>query len=59
MTYVNMSLFFAFATLYPDMRVLLFFIIPIKIKWLAWIDAALFAWSILSSLFGVFTARCV
>ena len=56
MTYVNMSLFFAFATLYPDMRVLLFFIIPIKIKWLAWIDAALFAWSILSSLFGVFTA---
>ena len=56
MTYVNMSLFFAFATLYPDMRVLLFFIIPIKIKWLAWIDVALFAWSILSSLFGVFTA---
>ena len=40
MTYVNLSLFFAFATLYPNMQVLLFFIIPIKIKWLAWIDAA-------------------
>ena len=35
MTYVNLSLFFAFATLYPNMQVLLFFIIPIKIKWLA------------------------
>ena len=56
MTYVNLSLFFAFATLYPNMQVLLFFIIPIKIKWLAWIDAALFGWSVLSSLFGVFTS---
>ncbi|MFR3923177.1 MAG: hypothetical protein ACLTYN_15725 [Dysosmobacter welbionis] len=36
MTYVNLSPFFAFATLYPNMQVLLFFIIPIKIKWLAW-----------------------
>ncbi|MCC8076464.1 MAG: rhomboid family intramembrane serine protease [Clostridiales bacterium] len=41
--YVNMSLFFSFATLYPDMRVLLFYIIPIKVKYLAWLDAALFA----------------
>ena len=56
MTYVNLSLFFAFATLYPNMQVLLFFIIPIKIKWLAWIDAALFGWSVLSSLLGVFTS---
>lgn len=49
-TYVNLSLFFAFATLYPDLRVLLFFIIPIKVKWLAWIDAAIFLWGVLSSL---------
>lgn len=40
--YINMALFFAFATLFPDMRVLLFFIIPVKIKWLAWFDAAFF-----------------
>lgn len=53
-TYINLSLFFAFATLYPDLQMLLFFIIPIKVKWLAWIDAALFAWSILSSLYSVF-----
>lgn len=50
MYYVNMSLFFAFATLYPDMRVLLFYIIPIKVKYLAWLDAALFAVAIVQSL---------
>lgn len=33
--YLNLSLFFAFAMLYPEMRLLLFFIIPVKIKWLA------------------------
>lgn len=51
MYYVNMSLFFAFATLYPDMRVLLFFVIPVKIKWLAWADAAMFALEVLRCLF--------
>ena len=43
MFYVNMSMFFAFATLYPDMQVLFFFIIPVKVKWLAWLDAAMYA----------------
>ena len=33
--YINLSLFFAFAMLYPDFQVLLFFIIPIR----AWIFA--------------------
>lgn len=47
MDYVNLSMFFAFATLYPETRFLVFFIIPVKVKWLAWIDAALFAGSIL------------
>lgn len=50
MYYVNLSMFFAFATLYGDMQVLLFFIIPIKVKWLAWLDAAWFAFKIISSL---------
>ena len=50
MTYVNLSMFFAFATLYPETRFLLFFIIPVKVKWLAWIDAALFAYSIVNYL---------
>ena len=46
MYYVNMSLFFAFATLYPEARFLVFYIIPVKVKWLAWLDAALFAFDI-------------
>ena len=45
-SYLNLSLFFAFATLWPEQRVLLFFFIPVKIKWLAWADAALFAISV-------------
>lgn len=41
--YVNMSMFLAFAALYPDARLMLFFVIPLKAKWLAWADVALFA----------------
>mgnify|MGYP002627330857 CR=1 FL=1 len=39
-TYLNLSLFFAFATLWPEQRVLLFFVIPVKMKWLGIIDGA-------------------
>ena len=46
MHYVNLSMFFAFATLFPEMRFLLLFI-PVKVKWLAWLDAALFVVDIL------------
>ena len=49
--YLNMSLFFAFACVYPDMELLLFFILPIKIKWLAIIDAVYFGATIF---FGFF-----
>ncbi|MBO4331349.1 MAG: rhomboid family intramembrane serine protease [Oscillospiraceae bacterium] len=41
-SYINLSMFFAFAALYPENRVLLFFIIPVKVKWLAYVDAAFF-----------------
>ena len=50
MYYVNMSMFFSFATLYPDMQVLLYGILPLKVKWLAWLDAALFAFDIVGAL---------
>jgi hypothetical protein len=50
-SYVNLSMFFAFAMMYPDMQFLLFFIIPVKVKWLAWLDGAFFAIAILLSLF--------
>lgn len=39
--YLNMSIFMAFAVTIPDMQVLLMFLIPIKVKWLAYIDAAM------------------
>ncbi len=47
-SYVNFAMFLAFAALWPDAQVLLFFIIPIKIKYLAYVDLAFFAWSIIS-----------
>lgn len=50
MYYVNLSLFFSFAVLFPDLQVLLFFLIPVKVKWLAWLDAALFVWDIVMAL---------
>lgn len=46
--YLNMSLFFAFAALYPNMQLLLFFIIPVKIKWLAMLNGVLFVLTIIS-----------
>ncbi len=49
-TYVNLSMFLAFAVLFPDMQVLIMFIIPVKIKWLAIIDAVLFAVMVVVSL---------
>ncbi len=36
--YLHLSLFLAFALLYPDYRLLLFYFLPIKAKWLAVID---------------------
>ena len=45
-TYVNLSMFFAFAFLFPNAQVLLFFIIPVRMKWLAYLDGALFAFQI-------------
>ena len=41
-SYLNLSLFFAFATLYPETQFLLFFFIPVKAKWLGWVDAFFF-----------------
>ena len=38
-TWLNMSLFLAFATVFPDEQFLLFFIIPVKAKWLGLLDA--------------------
>ena len=48
--YISMSMFLAFAALYPDAQLMLFFIIPLKAKWLAWADIALFAADVIGAL---------
>ena len=50
--FLNLSMFFAFAVLFPDQRIMLFFFIPIKIKWLALVNAIFFAYSIITDLFA-------
>ncbi len=47
--YLNMSLFFAYAAVYPNQQFLLFMVIPVKVKYLAWVDAAYFAYTILQA----------
>lgn len=49
-SYISLSMFFVYATLWPDNRVLLFFIIPIKVKWLAWFEAAVFVLNMLTGM---------
>lgn len=40
--FLNASLFFAFALLYPNYEIMIFFILPVKIKYIALIDAAFY-----------------
>ncbi|MCD8012631.1 MAG: hypothetical protein LUG99_05575 [Lachnospiraceae bacterium] len=54
--YVCMSIFLAFAVTYPDMQVLLMFIIPIKMKWLGIVYGALI---LLSAITGSWATRIV
>ncbi len=50
--YLNLSLFFAFAMLFPNHEVRLFFFIPIRVKWLALLDAVLFVIGFVFSSWG-------
>lgn len=46
-TYIYASVFLAFAYVYPEFRLLLFFFIPVKVKWLAVIAAITMLGSVL------------
>jgi hypothetical protein len=48
--YINLSIFLVIATLYSEMQVLLFFVIPVKMKWMALIDVALILVSVIGDL---------
>ena len=39
--YVTLSIFLAFAAIYPEMELLLYFILPIKMKWMALVYVAI------------------
>ena len=41
-TYLNLSLFFAYAAMFPNEEVLLFMILPVKMKYLALVDALIY-----------------
>jgi len=48
--FINLSMLFAFAVLFPDHVVRLFFVIPVKIKWLAFLNAAFFVYAFVNYL---------
>ena len=52
--YLNLTLFLAIATLLPDIRFLLFFIIPVKAKYLAWVYLGMTAFNLLRGLIDMF-----
>ena len=47
--YINMSIFLAFALSYPEMQVMLYFIIPVKMKWMGVLYAVLIGYSFIQS----------
>ena len=49
--YIYLSMFFSFATLFPNIQVLLFFIIPVKMKYLAIFDAVFFVMGVVTDSF--------
>ena len=44
-SYINMSIFLAFAITYPDMQILLMYIIPVKMKWMGVIYGIMVVWN--------------
>jgi membrane associated rhomboid family serine protease len=57
--FLNLSIFLAFAYLNPNFKILVFFILPLKIKYLAWFDIALIVYSVIFSPFSVKVAAVI
>ncbi len=45
----GVSMLFAYAYLFPETQFLIFFVVPVKVKWLAWLGAGLLAWTLLGA----------
>lgn len=52
--YINLSIYLAYAATFPDAQVLLMFIFPVKIKWLAIIEVIIIVYDVISA-FGMGT----
>lgn len=48
--YLNLSLFLAFAAMFPEQQVLLFFFIPIKVKWIGIVEGLFIGYILVFSL---------
>ncbi len=46
--YLNLSLFLAFAYLFPNYEILIFFIIPLKVKYLSWFYWAIIGFTVIT-----------
>lgn len=54
--YLNASLFLAFAVCFPEVEFLLFFVLPVKAKWLGIVEAVMYAYYFIK---GNASIRCV
>lgn len=57
--YLNLSLFFLFAALFPDTEFMLYLFIPIKVKWLALIDGLFFFWTVIQAFLPTYGGNAV
>ena len=48
--YVNSAMFFAYAIYHGEATIYVFFVIPLKMKWVAWFEGALYAISVITSI---------
>jgi len=48
----GVSMLFTYAVLFPETQFLIFFVVPVKVKWMAWLGAALLVWTFLAALFA-------
>ena len=51
--YINMSIFLAFAATFPDIQVLLLFIIPVKVKWMGILYGVLLVYDLFQGSFVI------
>lgn len=51
--YLNLALLLAFACIFPNYQILVFFVLPVKIKYLAWLDAAFLAFHMIIGSFAM------